>query len=77
MGGHSYGIHAFLNLKVQKEMFRKSSLLCLTSNENYSFNLDLVACSANRREEDLFTGNQVSDMAAMPDEIHWNTSEFF
>jgi len=25
----------------------------------------------------LFTGNQVSDMAAMPDEIHWNTSEIF
>ena len=50
-------------------MFRKSSLLCLTSNENYSFNLDLVACSANQREEDLFTGNQVSDMAAMSDEF--------
>ena len=35
-------------------MFRKSSLLCQTSNENYSFNLDLVACSANRREEDIY-----------------------
>ena len=58
-------------------MFWESSLLCLTLNENYLFNLDLVACSATRREEDLFTGNQVSDMAAMPDEIHWNTSEIF
>ena len=30
MGGYSYGIHAFFNLRVQKKMFRKSSLLCLT-----------------------------------------------
>ena len=73
MGGYSYGFHAFLNvfqIKSSKGMFRKSSLLCLTLYENYLFNLDLVACSANRREEDLLTGNQVSDMAAMPDEIH-------
>ena len=35
---------------MQKKMLRKSSLLyCLRSNENYSFNLDLVACAASDR----------------------------
>lgn len=35
---------------VEKEMLRKSTLLSLRSNENYSFNLDLVAYSATLTE---------------------------
>ena len=39
-----------LRVNVQKKMLRKSSLLCLRSNNSHSFNIDLGACLADEEE---------------------------